>query len=91
MTIIAIDLASARRLHVFAPQYYAGGEDARNLLKALDSEPRQFRHVLVVVADERTTISDFDYGPAVSEKLQSIYGEPVVHKFADIEVLEYER
>ena len=42
-------------LHIFAPQYYAGGEDARNLLKALDSEPTQFRHVWVVVADERST------------------------------------
>ena len=78
-------------LHIFAPQYYAGGEDARNLLKALGSEPTQFRHVFVVVAIERSTINDFDYGSAVNEKLQSIYGEPVVHKFADVEVLEFER
>lgn len=78
-------------LHVFAPRYYAGGEDARNLLKTLNSEPSQFRHVWVVVADERTTIEDFERGPAVAEKLQSIYGEPSVRKFADVEVLEYGR
>jgi 4-amino-4-deoxy-L-arabinose transferase-like glycosyltransferase len=78
-------------LHVFAPEYYAGGEDARDLLKALDSEPGQFRHVWVVVADERTTIDDFEYGPAVANKLQSIYGEPKVWKFAAVEVLEYGR
>jgi 4-amino-4-deoxy-L-arabinose transferase-like glycosyltransferase len=78
-------------LHIFAPQYYAGGEDARNLLNALDSEPTQFRHVFVVVAIERSTINDFDYGSAVTEKLQSIYGEPAVHKFADVELLEFER
>jgi len=78
-------------LHVFAPQYYAGGEDARNLLKTLDSGPGQLRHVWVVVADERTTIDDFEYGPAVTEKLKAIYGEPAVRKFADVEVLEYGR
>lgn len=76
-------------LHVFAPQYYAGGEDARNLLQTLDSGPGQFRHVWVVVADERTTIDDFAYGTAVTERLTSIYGEPLVRKFADVEVLEY--
>jgi hypothetical protein len=45
--------------------------------------------VWVVVADERTTINDFEYGPVVNEKLQSIYGEPAVRKFADVEVLEF--
>ena len=82
---------AAMPLHVFAPQYYAGGEDVRDLLKALDSEPSQFRHVWVVVADERTTIDNFEYGPVVTDKLQSIYGEPAVRKFADVEVLEYGR
>ena len=78
-------------LQVFAPQYYAGGEDVRDLLKALDSEPSQFRHVWVVVADERTTIDDFEHGPVVTNKLESIYGEPAVRKFADVEVLQYGR
>lgn len=82
---------AATPLHVFAPQYYAGGEDAPDLLKALNSAPSQFSHVWVVVADERTTIDDFEYGPAVTNKLQSIYGEPTVHTFADVEVLEFGR
>lgn len=78
-------------LHVFAPEYYAGGEDVRNLLQALGSGTHSFHHVWVVVADERTTIDNFEYGPAVTSKLQSIYGEPTVRKFADVEVLEYGR
>lgn len=78
-------------LHVFAPQYYGGGEDVRNLLNALDSQPNHFRHVWVVVADERTTIDSFEYGSAVDKKLRSIYREPQIHRFADLEVLEYGR
>ena len=79
--------ASAPSLHVFAPGYYDGGEDVRDLLKALDSDPHGFRHVWVLIAgDER----EF-YGGAVEEKLQSIYGAPAVQKFADVDVLEYGR
>jgi len=81
--------ASAPPVQVFAPEYYAGGEDVRNLLHALDSGRRSFHHVWVVVADERTTIGNFEYGPAVTSKLQLIYGEPTVRKFADVELLEY--
>jgi mannosyltransferase len=79
--------ASAPALHVFAPGYYDGGEDVRDLLKALDSDPHGFRHVWVLIAgDERKF-----YGGAVEEKLQSIYGAPAVQKFADVDVLEYGR
>ena len=49
-------------------------------------------HVFVVVAIERSTrLTISTSGSAVTEKLQSIYGEPAVHKFADVELLEFER
>src|ERR1700758_5201422 len=42
---------SAPPLHLFAPGFYSGGEDARDLLAALDHDPHQFRHVWVFVSD----------------------------------------
>jgi mannosyltransferase len=77
--------ASAPPLHVFAPGYYDGGEDVRDLLKALAGGPRGFRHVWILVAGDG---ANFCGGP-VEEKLQSVYGAPVVQKFANIDVLEY--
>ncbi len=78
-------------LHVFAPQYYDGGEDARDLLKALDTDPRQFRHVWVFLVDHGSTLQSFDYGPALQAKLQAIFGAPVVRHFAEVDLLEYRR
>jgi len=80
--------ASAPPLHVFAPAYYDGGEDVRDLLKALNSDPHGFQHVWVLVADGGV---NYDGGP-VEGKLYSIYGTPAVEWFPpDITVLEYGR
>ena len=82
---------NAPALHVFAPQYYDGGDDVRNLLKALDSNPHQFPHVWVVLYGANAQMENFDYGSDAGEKLRSIFGEPEVRKFADIQVLEFGR
>ena len=79
--------AAAPPLHVFAPGYYAGGEDARNLLAALDRDPHSFRRVWVMVAGER--MQNVDHGFATAEKLQAVFGTPQVTKFADVDVLRY--
>jgi hypothetical protein len=80
--------ASAPPLHVFAPGYYDGGEDVRDLLKALDRDPRGFKHVWVLVSGDG---KDF-YGAAIEGKLYSNYGVPAVEWFPpDITVLEYGR
>lgn len=76
-------------LQVFAPAYYDGGEDVRDLLKALNSDPHRFSHVWVVIAGSGTNLQNFDYGAAVSNRLGSIYGAPKVQRFADVVVLEY--
>jgi hypothetical protein len=79
--------ASAPPLHIFAPAYYDGGEDVRDLLKALDNDPHGFHHVWVLVSDDGKEF----YGAAIQEKLESMYGAPAVQKFANIDVLEYGR
>ncbi|MFZ0311722.1 MAG: glycosyltransferase family 39 protein [Candidatus Korobacteraceae bacterium] len=76
--------AGAPQLHIFAPGYYAGGEDVRDLLKTLDHDSPRFRHVWVLVDGDA-------YSDAVAEKLEATYGAPAVQKFAGIEVLEYGR
>ncbi len=81
--------AAAPPLHVFAPAFYDGGEDASTLLQALNSNPRQFRHVWILMADHGTKLEYFDHGAAVQAKLQEIYGPPMVQKFADIDVLQF--
>jgi mannosyltransferase len=83
--------ANAPALHVFAPQYYAGGEDAHDLQRALDESPHRFRHVWILMTDSSTKLESLDNGAAVAEKLQSIYGPPAVRRFPDIDVLEYGR
>ncbi len=83
--------AGATPIHVFAPIFYGGGEDARNLLQALNENPRGFQHVWILMADHGTKLEYFDHGAAVQTKLQEVYGAPSVHKFADIDVLEFER
>jgi mannosyltransferase len=80
---------AASALHVFAPAYYGGGEDVTTLLHALDTNRRTFQHVWILMADHGTKLEVFDYGAATQSKLQAIYGDPIIHKFADIDVLEY--
>jgi mannosyltransferase len=81
--------AAAPRLHVFAPAFYDGGDDAGTLLQALISNPRRFQHVWILMADHGTKLEYFDHGAAVQAKLQEIYGPPTVQKFADIDVLKF--
>ncbi len=50
-----------------------------------------FQHVWILMADHGTKLEYFDQGEAVQSKLQEIYGAPAVHKFADIDVLEFGR
>ncbi len=80
---------AAPLLHVFAPGYYSGGEDDRDLLMALDRNPHQFRHVWVFIAGRDSDLQSFDHGAALSQKLHSVYGAPAVQQFADVEVLRY--
>jgi mannosyltransferase len=82
---------NAPPMHVFAPPYYAGGDDVHTLVKALDSDPHQFPHVWVVLYGGDARIENFDYGSLAAAKLQSFFGAPEVRKFADIQVLEFGR
>lgn len=83
--------ADAPALQVFAPGYYAGGEDVRALLQSLNSNPHQFRHVWVAVAGTNAQPASFDFGDATILKLQSIYGTPTIRRFSEITVQEYGR
>ncbi len=78
-------------LHVFAPQYYAGGEDVHTLVRALDHDPQRFRRVWVVICGADAQPDSFDYGATATDKLRSIFGAPEVRKFANIQVLEFGR
>ena len=78
-------------VQVFAPPYYAAGDDVRTLVKLLDANPHQFPHVWVVVFGTDSQMDSFDYGAVADEKLRSIFGAPAVRKFADIHVLEFGR
>jgi hypothetical protein len=80
---------SVPQLHVFAPGFYSGGEDARDLLAALDRNPHQFRHVWVFVSNHDATAYAFDRSGKLAEKLQSLFGPPAVQKFADVQVLRF--
>ena len=80
---------SAPSLHVFAPGYYSGGEDARNLLATLNRDPQQFRHVWVFVAGEGVSLRNFERGAVVEQTLRATYGPPGVQQFADVEVLRF--
>ena len=81
--------ATAPPLHVFAPGYYSGGEDARDLLAALERDPHQFHQVWVFIAARGTKLQSFERGSAVADRLQSIFGAPTVYQFDDVEVLRY--
>ncbi len=80
---------AAPSLHVFAPGYYAGGEDDRNLLEVLNRDPQQFRHVWVLVAGNDASLQSFERGPALEKKLRAVYGRPAVRQFADVNVLRF--
>ena len=80
---------NAPAVKVFAPPYYAGGDDVQSLVKALDSNPHQFPHVWVVVYGANAGMKNFDYGSVAEGKLQAVFGAPKVRHFADIQVLEF--
>ena len=79
----------APAVHIFAPPYYAAGEGAHDLLRTLDYDPHAYSRVWVLVAGHDATLQNFPDGPALAEKLQSIYGPPTLQTFADVIVLEY--
>ena len=73
-----------------APAFYGGGEDARKPAAGAECRIRtSFQHVWILMADHGTKLEIFDHGAEIQAKLQEIYGDPVVHKFADIDVLEF--
>ncbi len=77
-------------VHVFAPPYYDAGEDEHNLLQALNSDPRQFPHVWVVLYGSDVHIADFaQRNPALAAKLQTTFGPAETRQFTDINVLEF--
>jgi hypothetical protein len=77
-------------VHVFAPRYYDGGEDERDLLRALDLDPEQFRHVWVVLyGTSPGTVNLEQASPALASKLRSSFAEPQAGRFTDIDVLEF--
>jgi hypothetical protein len=77
-------------VHVFDPQYYDGGEDERDLLRALDSDQEQFRHIWVVLYGASPNIGNIEQrSPALATRLQSIFGEPQARQFVDVGVLEF--
>lgn len=83
--------ASAPPLHVFAPGYYSGGEDARDLLAALDRDPHQFRHVWVFANTHGTPLHLYDQDAALADKLQATFGTPHQFSFDDVDLLMYGR
>jgi len=76
-------------LHVFAPPFYEGGEDEHDLLRALDADPSQFRHVWVVLYRNEAVARNLAMSPEVAAKLQSNFGPPQTRQFTNIEVLEF--
>ncbi len=81
---------SRAAVHVFAPPFYAGGEDERDLLRAVDSDPEQFRHVWVVVYAPGTEPDDLDRRSSqLATRLQKTFGQPMVRQFTDIAVLKF--
>ncbi len=77
-------------VHVFAPQFYDGGEDERDLLRALNSDPQQFRHVWVVLYDSGPGIDDLEQrSPTLAARLRSAFGGPRVWQFTGIRALEF--
>ena len=80
---------AAPPLHVFAPGFYSGGEDARALLAALSANPHQFRHVWLFVSNHDATAYVAERSVMLKEKLQLLFGAPAVQTFTDVEVLRF--
>ena len=83
--------ASAPSLHVFAPEYYAGGEDANALLAALNRDPHQFRHVWVFVSDHAEPVHVSDQHGAITDNLRAAFGAPMQFSFDGVALLIYGR
>jgi mannosyltransferase len=81
---------NAPALRVFTPVFYGFGENDDSLLRALGSNPAQFRHVWVMA---RQAGPDWDtprggHG-AVAAQLHSVFGTPVTRQFQNITLLEF--
>jgi hypothetical protein len=80
---------TAPTLRIFTPPFYGNGPDDQDLVRELDSNSLQSRHVWVML---RQGIRAHDFqaeNAAVLDKLQSTFGAPQVREFHDITVLEY--
>jgi mannosyltransferase len=94
-TRIMLDYYAARypvdvpKLRVYAPGFYAGGDDVSTLLKALDADPHRFRRVWVVLYGADAKIGNFDHGSDVEQQLRPIFGAPQVKNFTDVQILKY--
>jgi len=83
-------LQNVSPVHVFAPGFYDAGEDERDLLRALDADPQQFRHVWIVLYRSDSAKHNVEpMSAAVAARLQRVFGPPQTRQFADIEVLGY--
>lgn len=84
------DRQNLASIHVFAPVFYGGGEYDDDLLRALNSDPQQFRHVWVVLYGHSATPDDLgQHSSALLAILLNTFGQPAVRQFAEITVLEF--
>jgi 4-amino-4-deoxy-L-arabinose transferase-like glycosyltransferase len=82
--------AQAPALHVFTQPYYEVGDNDKTLLRALNSNSRDFQRVWVMVRREGAGRDNLqDDSPAVAAKLQSVYGPPTAWQFKDLTVLKF--
>ncbi len=66
-------------VHVFAPRFYDGGEDERDLLRVLNSDPQPFHRVWVVLYGSGAHLDSLEQrNPPLAAKLQSAFGPPQV-------------
>ena len=80
---------AAPPLHVFAPGFYSGGEDAQNLLATLARDPHLFQHVWVFVSNHDATAYAPDHSAELMRKLTQLYGPPVMREFSEVQVLRF--
>lgn len=81
---------NAPALRVFTAPFYGFGEDDQGLLRALNSNPLEFRHVWVMVRKVDPGLNNLGEDPrAVVAQLQSIFGVPVTRQFQNITLLEF--
>ena len=80
---------NAPALRLFTRPFYGFGEGDQDLVRALDSSSRPFRHVWVVL---RRASHGHDYqaeNSAILATLQADFGKPVTRQFQDLTLLEY--